>query len=105
MWRILMARRDVRCEWHGDKQDGIELRYKGDLLDEILLYVGGRRVLHVEQIDDVCWLGIYAAGHTVHANVLPPIGTAVSLRADGWEEDNTAGDLENGQEEERKAED
>jgi hypothetical protein len=96
MWRILMAKSDVRCKWHGDKQDGVELRYKGDLLDEILLYVGGRCVLHVEQIDDVCWLGMYAVGHTVHANALSSIGTTISLMADGWEEDNTAGGFENG---------
>ena len=79
-----------RSVWHGDDQDGIELRYQGDFLHEILLYVDGRRVLHVEQAsDDNCWLGIYAANHTVQANAFAALGTVLNLTAEGREEDNT----------------
>ena len=75
-------------KWHGDEQDGIELRYQGDDLDEVILYVGGRCVFHAERMDDTFfWMGLYAANHTVHVNAGSNSGRAdVSLSADGWEE-------------------
>lgn len=58
-----------RCELHGTEEDGIEYRWRGDQLDEIVVYVGGKVVLHVEQMDDTYyWMGIYANGWAGHAN-------------------------------------
>mgnify|MGYP000617857281 CR=1 FL=1 len=59
----------AKCELHGTKQDGIEYRWDGEQLDEIVVYVGGKVVLHVEQMSDTTyWMGIYVDGWHGHAN-------------------------------------
>jgi hypothetical protein len=58
-----------RSEWFGDRQDGIEYRWDGDNLDEIVVYVAGKVVLHVEQMSDTCyWMGIYVKDYEGAAN-------------------------------------
>ncbi len=80
-----------RHVWYGDGKNGIEIRHLNGTneVDEILLYVDGRLAFHLEQISpDTYWLGIQAAGHTVHAHAVSSVGTSIRLMADGWEEDN-----------------
>lgn len=62
----------MMSEWHGDKNDGIEIRRNEDgSVDEVCLYVGGKCVVHVEQMSDQCfWMALYGAGHTAHVNFL-----------------------------------
>ena len=56
----------TESKWHGDKQDGIELRYQGDDLYEVILYVGGRCVLHIEQNSNTnFFIELSAKNHTV----------------------------------------
>lgn len=57
-------------EFFGDKTDGIEYRWAEDGdLDEIVVYVGGKVILHVERMSDIhYWMGIYAGGFEGHAN-------------------------------------
>ena len=83
-----------RSEWHGDSQDGIELRYQEDDLDEVLLYVGGRCVYHAERMDDsYFWMGLYAANNTAHINVGSVSGRAnVEMSGEGWIDDAEVGE-------------
>jgi hypothetical protein len=76
--------------WHGDRQDGIELRYDEDGdLDEVVLHVDGRCVLHVERMDNnYFWMGLYAAGHTAHANIGAKRADVAFRSAEGWRENN-----------------
>lgn len=75
---------------YGDTNDGIELRrHDGESqLDELLVYVGGRCVLHVEQMSDQSyWLGIEAGGYECHTHIAAKNGRShVAMTADVWEE-------------------
>lgn len=79
---------DSRSEWYGDSTNGIEIRYHGDELDEIVLHINGKCVFHMECMSDVCyWMGLYAGKHTVHANVFSKnLRSHVMANAEGWTE-------------------
>lgn len=55
---------------HGTKTNGIEIRRNDDgSVDEVLMYVDGRCVVHVEQMYDECfWMALYGSKHTAHVN-------------------------------------
>ena len=40
----------MASEWIGDKTDGIEIRRATDGIDEVLLYVGGHCMMHMEKL-------------------------------------------------------
>ena len=82
---------DSRSEWHGDKTNGIEMRYQGDDLDEVCLYVDGRCVFHSERMSDqMFWMGLYAKNHTAHVQCASVAHKAhVCTSAEGWADDNT----------------
>ena len=62
--------------WIVNKEKGIELRYgdigppDNEVLDELLLWMNGKVVMHMEAMSDVCyWFGLYLDGHEVHMNI------------------------------------
>lgn len=56
--------------WYGDKQNGIEVRGEEDAVDEVLVYVGGECIVHMEGMSDQCyWFGIYTKDFEAHLNV------------------------------------
>lgn len=79
----------TKSKWFGDEKDGIEVRWQGDDIDEVLVYVDGRVVMHAERMSDTYfWIGLYALRHTVHINL-----GSVNNRShvefgepEGWEE-------------------
>lgn len=74
--------------FYGDRVNGIELRQHDgeDQLDELLAYVNGVCVLHIEQMSDQSyWIGTYAGGYTCHANIAAKNGRShVALTAEVW---------------------
>jgi len=63
-------------KWIGNKKKGLELRY-GDVgppddenLDEVVLWIDEKAVMHMEAMSDVCyWFGFYFDNHEVHMNI------------------------------------
>jgi hypothetical protein len=76
----------TKTTWHGDETNGIEIREQDDFVDEVLLYVDGECVFHMEAMSDQCyWYALYAKNHEAHCNVFSKNGKAhVSLNAEGW---------------------
>jgi hypothetical protein len=67
----------MASEWHGDKTDGIEIREYDGFVDEVLLYIDGECVFHMENMSDQCyWMGLYGKTHEAHCNVLSKNGRA-----------------------------
>ena len=57
-------------EWYGDSTNGIEIRKQGGEIDEVLLYVNGKCVTHLETMSDKCvfaWFQVQ--GQEVTANL------------------------------------
>lgn len=78
-------------QWHGDKTDGIEIRFNDDgSLDEVIVYVDGKCIVHLEQMSDVSWwVGLYAKGHTAHLDIgSKNYRSHVEVTPEAW--DNTA---------------
>lgn len=77
-------------KWFGDSTDGIEVRYEGEgddrILDEIVLYRGGKCCFHLEMMSDTTyWMSLISERFEVHANVFSKRGKAhISANADGW---------------------
>lgn len=62
--------------WIGNKENGIELRYgdigppDNEVLDELLLWMNGKVVMHMEAMSPVCyWFGFYLGDRTIHMNI------------------------------------
>lgn len=72
--------------WYGDESDGIELRYHENGLDEVILYIGGKCVAHVEQMSDThYWMSLQSEKYEVHVNISSKNGQShVVATADGW---------------------
>lgn len=59
-----------RSVWQGDKTNGIEFRYQEKDLDEIVMYIDGKCVLHIERMYDTnFWMGLYSEKHTAHVHM------------------------------------
>lgn len=76
----------MKSEWHGDSTNGIEIRHEGDFVDEVLLYVNGKCVFHMENMSDQCyWFALYAKGHDAHCNVFAKNNRShLALMAEAW---------------------
>jgi hypothetical protein len=49
----------MKSEWIGDFQNGVEVRRHGDDIDEVLLFVRGEPVVHLEYMTDQhVWIGL-----------------------------------------------
>lgn len=71
----------------GDKENGIIARYLDDDLDEIVMYVGGECVMHMEGMSESSiWFGLYPLGHAATFSVISVSGrakiAAVNFEAD-----------------------
>lgn len=73
-------------QWYGDSTNGIEFRQldSADELDEVLLYVDGKCVVHLEAMSETSyWIGLYAKGHEAHLHIGSKSGRArVDCRGD-----------------------
>ena len=66
----LLTKEEKHSEWRGNKQDGIELRYHGDDLDEVVLYRNGECCVHIEGMSPVCyWMSLSSQDNEVHINI------------------------------------
>ena len=58
--------------WIGDKENGICIRIEDSdgVLDEVIVYVSGKCVVHMEAMSDkLYWFGLYAGVHEAHMNI------------------------------------
>ncbi len=64
-----------KSRWVGNKQNGIEIRYSEgeskEVIDELLLYVDGKCIMHMEAMSEVCYaFGFYLSDSELHMNVV-----------------------------------
>lgn len=66
----------MATKWFGNKDNGLELRYgdvgppDNEVLDELVLWMNGKAVMHMEAMSDVCyWFGFNLDDHQVHMNI------------------------------------
>ena len=87
-WEAHVAELKSRSEWHGDSQNGIEIRHNPDgSVDEVCMYIDGECVVHVEQMSTAhWWMGLYGKTHEAHVNLFPKSKrqTPITLNAEGW---------------------
>jgi hypothetical protein len=58
--------------WIGDKQNGICITNEDDdgVVDEIVMYVDGKCVMHLEAMSDFCYdIALYTGDHEAHVSI------------------------------------
>lgn len=83
------AHRNHINKLHGTKRNGIEVRYQEGEVDEIVVRVDGKVVVHVEQMNDVCfWMGLYAGNHSAYALIGSKNGQShIVANVEAWKDE------------------